>query len=76
LMSDEPGGELKLVARLDGGDGDAVPERRVLGNRELAAATDYEAQQWRGSRGPTTGRAVIAETRLPLSLNAFSTSSS
>lgn len=39
-MSDEPGGELEFVARFDGGDGGAVPERRVLGKRELAAATD------------------------------------
>jgi hypothetical protein len=39
-MSGEPGGELEFVARLDAGYGGAVPERRVLGNRELAAATD------------------------------------
>ena len=38
-MSDEPGGELEFVARF-GGDGGAVPERRGLGNREPAAATD------------------------------------
>ena len=39
-MSDEPAGELEFVARFHGGDGGAVTERRVLGNREPAAATD------------------------------------
>jgi hypothetical protein len=39
-MTDESCGELELVARFDGGDGGAVPERRVLGHRELAAAAD------------------------------------
>jgi hypothetical protein len=36
-MTDAPCGELELVARFDGS---AVPERRVLGDRELAAAAD------------------------------------
>jgi hypothetical protein len=35
-MSDE----LEIVARLDGGNGGAVSERRLLGNREPIAATD------------------------------------
>jgi hypothetical protein len=30
--------KLELGARFDGGGGGAVPERRVLGDRELAAA--------------------------------------
>ena len=39
-MSNEPGGELEFVAGFLGGEVGAVPERRVLGNREPAAATD------------------------------------
>jgi hypothetical protein len=39
-MSDEPGGELEFVARFDCGDGGAVPERRMVDNRKLVAATD------------------------------------